>query len=278
MIRILLPTDFSENAFNAIRYAVKLYADEDCHFILLHTLYNADYIMYSSLGGIYKEKSNEGLKKTKERIDQEFNNDRHTFELVSSYEMLHQEIKDRVKDRSIDMIIMGTNGATGSDQILFGTTTVHAIKVAKCPLLAIPSDYQFKKPKNIVFATKYEIDFSEYQMNLLREIAVRTKANIHAMRANYGSDLKERQKNAKKELTRFFEGLPLQHHDIAADSVPQALEKLAQKTPIDVLVMIKHKRSFIEKLLFTSVIHEIGFNSSSPFLVLPAEKYEPDNE
>ncbi|SHG37639.1 Nucleotide-binding universal stress protein, UspA family [Salegentibacter echinorum] len=278
MIRILLPTDFSENAFNAIRYAVKLYAEEDCHFILLHTLYNADYIMYSSLGGIYKEKSNEGLEKTKERIDHEFNNDRHTFELVSSYEMLHQEIKDRVKDRSIDMIIMGTNGATGSDQILFGTTTVHAIKVAKCPLLTIPSDYQFKKPKNIVFATKYEIDFSEYQMNLLKEIAVRTKANIHAMRANYGSDLKERQKNAKNELTRFFEGLPLQHHDIAADSVPQALEKLAQKTPIDVLVMIKHKRSFIEKLLFTSVIHEIGFNSSSPFLVLPAEKYEPDNE
>lgn len=278
MIRILLPTDFSENAFNAIRYAVKLYADEDCHFILLHTLYNADYIMYSSLGGIYKEKSDEGLKKSKERIVREFSDDRHTFELVSSYEMLHQEIKDRVKNRSIDMIVMGTNGATGGDQILFGTTTVHAIKVAKCPLLAIPSDYQFKKPKNIVFATKYEIDFSEYQMNLLRKIAVRTEANIHAMRANYGSDLKERQENAKKELTRFFEGLPLQHHDIAADSVPQALEKLGKKTPIDVLVMIKHKRTFIEKLLFSSVIHEIGFNSRSPFLVLPAEKYEPENE
>lgn len=278
MIRILLPTDFSENAFNAIRYAVNLYANDNCHFILLHTLYNADYIMYSSLGGIYKEKSDEGLEKTKERIDQEFSNDRHTFELVSSYEMLHQEIKDRVKDKSIDMIVMGTNGATGGDQILFGTTTVHAIKVAKCPLLAIPSDYQFKKPKNIVFATKYEIDFSEYQMNLLREIAVRTEANIHAMRANYGSDLKERQENAKKELTRFFEGLPLQHHDIAADSVPQALEKLGKKTPIDVLVMIKHKRTFIEKLLFSSVIHEIGFNSRSPFLVLPAEKYEPENE
>lgn len=278
MMRILLPTDFSKNAFNAIRYAVNLYAEEKCHFILLHTLYNADYIMYSSLGQVYKEKSTKGLEKTKARIHEEFYNDKHEFELVSSYEMLHQEIRNRVEDRSIDMIVMGTNGAAGGEEILFGTTTVHAIKVAKCPLLAIPSNYEFKKPKDIIFATKYEIDFSEYQMDLLKEIAVRTGAKIHAMRANYGMELKERQQAAKDELTGFFDGIPFEHHDIAADSVPQALEKLAQKTPIDVLVMIKHKRTFIEKLLFTSVIHEIGFNSSSPFLVLPAEKYEPGKD
>jgi nucleotide-binding universal stress UspA family protein len=278
MRRILLPTDFSENAFNAIRYAINLYADAECHFILLHTLYNADYIMYSSLGGVYKEKSTEGLERTQKRIEEEFHRDNHHFELVSSFEMLHQEIRKRVEERSIDLIIMGTNGAADGEEMLFGTTTVHAIKVAKCPLLAIPSDYQFKEPRNIVFATKYEIDFSEYQMDLLKRIAERHHSSVHAMSVNHGKELSEHQQSAKEILTNFFGKVPFKNHDISAESVPLALEELGNNIEIDLLVMIKHQRTFIEKLLFSSVINEIGFNTKYPFLVLPAEHYEPGED
>ena len=48
MKKILLPTDFSDNAWNAIVYALKLYKNQKCKFVLLNTytpmIYNIDYM------------------------------------------------------------------------------------------------------------------------------------------------------------------------------------------------------------------------------------------
>src|SRR5690606_13598833 len=147
MKKILLPTDFSENAFNAIKYAVQLFKKEKCTFFLLNTytpvLYDSDYILYSpasslSLDEVYKNNSQSGLEKVEKRILAEFPNDLHSFKLISSFSLLNEEIKEQVKTRNIDLVVMGTQGATGAVQILFGTHTVHAIKRAICPVLAIP--------------------------------------------------------------------------------------------------------------------------------------------
>ena len=191
MKRILLPTDFSENAYNAISYALHFFKDEKCHFTLLNTLYNSDYIIYSSLNTLYEENSLKKLERLRKRILKEFNNDNHEFELVSTFNMLYQEIEERVKNKEIDLVIMGTNGASGGEELLFGTHTVHAIQIAKCPLLAIPSNYRYKELENILFTTKYEIDFAEYQMSFIKNFADKKNAKINVMHANFGIRLNE---------------------------------------------------------------------------------------
>lgn len=277
MKKILLPTDFSANAYNAISYALQFFKEEECHFILLNTLYNADYIIYSSLNTVYKNNSLKNLEKLKKRITTEFNNPKHEFELVSSFEMLYQEIINFTKNKEIDFIVMGTNGASGGEELLFGTHTVHAIKIAQCPLLAVPSNYKYKGLENILFATKYEIDFSEYQMDSIKNLADKRKAKVHIMHANFGVKLSEKQLKAKKDLDSFFNETPHDFNSIYKDSVPEAIEEFNKEKPVDLLVMVKHRRSFIEKILFSSLIHEIGFNTKFPFLVLPVEKYDPQN-
>ena len=183
MKRILLPTDFSENAYNAISYALHFFKDEKCHFILLNTLYNSDYIIYSSLNTLYENNSLKKLEQLRKHIVTEFNNPNHEFESVSSFNMLYQEIEERAKNKEIDLIVMGTNGASGGEEILFGTHTVHAIQIAKCPLLAIPSNYKYKELEHILFATKYEIDFAQYQMSLIKNLAEKRNAKI--LRSEY---------------------------------------------------------------------------------------------
>ena len=277
MKRVLLPTDFSKNAYNAISYAIQLLKDENCHFILLNTLYNADYIIYSSLNTVYKNNSLKKLTSLKQQLIEEFKNPKHEFELVSSFNMLYQEIEQRSKNKTLDLIVMGTNGAAGGEELLFGTHTVHAIKSAKCPLLAIPSHYQYQKPENLLFATKYEINFSEYQLDLIKELADKAQAKIHVMHANFGNRLNENQLQSKKELDRFLGETPHDFNTVYEDSVAEAVEEFHKENKIDLLVMIKHRRSFIEKILFSSIINEIGFNAKFPFLVLPSESYDPEN-
>lgn len=277
MKRILLPTDFSENAYNAISYALHFFKDEKCHFILLNTLYNSDYIIYSSLNTLYENNSLKKLEQLRKRIVTEFNNPNHEFKLVSSFNMLYQEIEERAKNKEIDLIVMGTNGASGGEEILFGTHTVHAIQIAKCPLLAIPSNYKYKELEHILFATKYEIDFAQYQMSLIKNLAEKRNAKIHVMHANFGNRLSDEQLQSKKDLDNFFDKTPHDFNSVYKDSVPEAIEEFNKEKPIDLLVMIKHRRSFIEKLLFSSIINEIGFNAKFPFLVLPTESYNPEN-
>ncbi len=275
--RVLLPTDFSKNAYNAISYALQLLKDENCHFILLNTLYNADYIIYSSLNTVYKNNSLKKLTSLKQQLIEEFKNPKHEFELVSSFNMLYQEIEQRSKNKTLDLIVMGTNGAAGGEELLFGTHTVHAIKSAKCPLLAIPCHYQYQKPEHLLFATKYEINFSEYQLDLIKELADKAQAKIHVMHANFGNRLNENQLQSKKELDRFLGETPHDFNTVYEDSVAEAVEEFHKENKIDLLVMIKHRRSFIEKILFSSIINEIGFNAKFPFLVLPSESYDPEN-
>ncbi|WP_417884953.1 universal stress protein [Zunongwangia sp.] len=278
MKTVLLPTDFSENSFNAISYAVQLFEKSKTKFILLNTLYNADFIIYSSLYGVYKDNSIKNLSRFLERIKKEYPNDKHEFELVSSFKMLHEEIKDRVAEKSIDLIVMGTEGAQGGSELLFGTHTVHAIKVAKCPLLAIPSGSTFEKPSEILFPSDLKLNFSEYNLDFLKEIVDHFQSKVHLLNVNLGSELTQEQTASKDSLLQFFEENGSNFIQESKGSVMDALQDYRTKNASQLLVMVKNKHTFIEKLLFSSLVHEVAYYVKEPFLVLPSENYIVNNQ
>src|SRR5690606_2937541 len=99
MKKIILPTDFSENAYNAIAYALELFKNEECTFFLLNTytpiLYDSEYMYYTptlSIDEVYKTNSIKGLDRLVNRINKEFNNPKHTFKKISVFNFLTDEI------------------------------------------------------------------------------------------------------------------------------------------------------------------------------------------
>lgn len=279
MKKILLPTDFSENSNNAIYYIVQLLRDEDCVFYLLNTytpiLYDNEYLVYSStqptLTEIYQNNSIKGLTQIIKSIKKSFSNDKHTFHHISAFNILTDEIKEQVRDKEIDLIVMGTKGATGADEILFGSNTVQAIKKAKCPLLAIPTHYEFTKPEHILLPTDFETDLPPL-LNILKPVLTKYASIVHILHVYFGVELSEAQEKRKKELKKYFKNNGPQFYSIADKSVPQAIYDFQEDHKVDMLVMINNKHSFFENLLFRPVINEIGFHVKVPFLVIPTEK------
>ena len=277
MKNILLPTDFSENAYNAIKYAVQLFKEEECRFFLLNTytpvLYDNEYIVYSAtqptLTEIYRNNSTKGLERVVRRVKRNFPNDNHSFEKISSFNLLSDEIKELVKEKNIDLIVMGTKGATGAEEILFGSHTVHAIKKSKCPLLAVPAHFEYKAPEQILFPTDYETKVTKL-LPVLKEIAESNHATIHLMHVYFGVELSEEQAKTKKALSRLFKNQSHQFYSISDKSVPQAIYDFQEEHQIDLLTLINNKHSFFENLLFRPIINEIGFHVKVPFLVIPS--------
>lgn len=280
MKKILLPTDFSPNAYNAIEYAVNLFKDEECTFYLLNTftpvLYDTEYILYSSsqpgLEEIYRNNSEKGLNKVKRRITQKDKNPNHHFELISSFNLLIEEIKDQVKEKQIDLVVMGTQGATGAQEILMGTNTVQAIKKVKCPLLSVPSEFEFTKPESILFPTDYEIDYSSGVLQIVMEIINRFSSRFNILHVAK-KPLNKEQEKAKKELLKQVEHISHQFYSVEKKSVTGAIYDFQAEHATDMLVMINNKHSFFENLLFRPVVNKIGFHVKVPFLVIPSGKY-----
>ncbi len=282
MKKILLPTDFSENSLNAIRFAVQLFPNEECSFFLLNTytpvLYDSDYILYSpasslSLDEFYKNNSMKGLEKIKKQITEDYPNSKHQYELISSFSLLNEEIKEQVSSRQIDLVVMGTQGATGAAQILFGTHTVHAIKRTTCPLLAIPSGCAFTKPRNILFPTDYEINYTAQHLKLLKDLAIANGSVIHVLHVLFGFPPGEKQEKAKTILANYLETTSHHFYGIQKNTVTEGIYDFQEEHGIDLLVMISNKHSFFENLLFRPVINEVGFRVNTPFLVIPSGKY-----
>ncbi|MCR9182302.1 MAG: universal stress protein [Flavobacteriaceae bacterium] len=280
MKRIILPSDFSENAYNAISYALQLFKDEKCTFYLLNTytpvLYDSEYMYHNptvSLDEIYSSNSKKGLKRLEKRINKEFNNPKHRFEKLSVFNFLIDEINFQIEEKNIDLVVMGTKGATGAQEILFGTQTIHTIKKSKCPVLAIPSDYEFKSLKNILLPSDLSIGFRENQLEILKNIATKNKANIHILHVMQDAELSKIQKDGKATLTNYFKNNSIKFHFLGDRDIQEAINEFQKDHKVDMLSMINNKHSFFENLFFKPVVHKIGFHVKVPFLVVPSGKY-----
>ena len=276
-----MPTDFSTNSINALQYAVSLFRDEECTFYLLNTytpiLYDTEYILYSTtqpgLEEIYRDNSEKGLKKVKRRITSTDKNPKHNFELISAFNLLIEEIKDQVKEKNIDLVVMGTQGATGAQEVLMGTNTVQAIKKVRCPLLAIPSEYEFTTPDNILFPTDYELDYSSGKLQLLKDILKSFDSKLNILHVMEKEELSPEKEKNKKLLATQMDKVKHQFYSIEKKALPEAIYDFQNEHPTDMLVMINNKHSFFENLLFRPVINKIGFHIKVPFLVIPSGKY-----
>ena len=279
MIKILLPTDFSDNSWNAIKYALQLYQNQECNFSLLHSytpmIYQVELMQSSSLKfqvmDAVKEASKKRLDEFEQRISAEFNNPKHTFSQILSFNTLTAEINELYQGNVIDIIIMGTKGATGLTEVLFGSNTIHVLKKMKCPVLAIPSDFSFETPHEILFPSDYEIDFQEKQLQPLMDIASTYHARINILHVFYGKELTEKQKENRKKLERYLKSIAHLFHDIKNENIPKAITEFQLKARINLLVMINNKHSFFENLFFKSTINQIGFHLNVPFLVIPSK-------
>ena len=275
MKKILVPTDFSENAFNALKYGVNLFAGEECIFYILHTytpaLYNAEFMVYSnlSLDEIYRIRVNKSLSQVVSRIQNEVPDAGHSYKKIACFALLQDEIKNQVKDKGIDIVIMGTQGITGAAQILFGTQTIYAIKEAICPILAIPAHGEFYPPKNLLFATDFEPDVTKDHLKIIRDIAAIHNSKIHILHVMQDSSHDPEQEKNKSSLAEFFEDSNHEFHIVRSETVAEGIINFQKEKYPDVLMMVRHKHSFFQNLFFRPVVDKVGFHLSTPFMVIP---------
>ena len=281
MKRVLLPTDFSENSFNAACYALALFQNETCVFYLMNTytppIYRVDYALGSpgqlGLPDDFQHFAMNNLKWFETELKKRFNNPRHSIVLHSAFNTLDDEIKRVANNEEIDIIVMGTHGATGAKELFFGSNTLHAIKKTVVPILAIPSKHKFKAPKNLLFPTDLEIGYCKVPLQILVGLSQLWQSTVHILHVTAPEGLNDVQRENKKTLEELISAPEVVYHDYPDQELLNAINGFYDTYPVEILAMVQNKHTFLERLFIEPIIKNIGLHSQIPFLVLP---YQPD--
>ncbi len=158
MKTILVPTDYSEAANNAMRYAIELAKQLDAKLILFHSYHRP--ILLSSLALLFaddelKKINLERLKAEVDTIKQECCKEVETKIIAYNGRNAIEGILKIVGEHKVDYIVMGTTGVNSHTESPIGSTTISVITKTKTPVFVIPKDAKFKKIEKFVFAHSY---------------------------------------------------------------------------------------------------------------------------
>ena len=275
MKNILVLTDFSHNAYNALFNVCQWYKGEPCTFHILNV-----YNLFSEVEGTVKKGtleqqlkafSIEGLERTLHRIKLDRPDPEHGFKIISERGDLVSIVSRLADYVAMDLIVMGNSGSSEIEAIFMGNNAVNLIGGAKsCPILAIPKEIEFKPPKKIAFVTDYAKCYDAGLLKPFLELAKKYGSKILVMHINQEQELDRIRETNRRILMEYLAPLDysmhwMPHYRTKAGTINLFLEELE----IDVLVMVNHQHSIIERLTREPVIKRVAYNLDIPFLILP---------
>ncbi len=276
--RILIPTDFSKNALNAARYSLDLFKKQDCEFYFLNVFHPRNHstsnLFIPEVGSeeyeTVRSKSEKGLKKFVEMLKLHGSNPRHDFYTISEFNFLSESIKNTIAKKDINLVVMGTQGATGSKGVIFGSNTVLAMeKVRGCPVLAVPEEFHFSPLKEVVFPTDYKAVYKRKELSCLLEITKIHGAAIRVLHiSKKGEGFNYKQEENKKLLDEILGNIDHTFHILSDNDVSEGITSFVESRQSDMIAFINRKHFFFGSVFSKPLVKEIGYDATTPILAL----------
>lgn len=276
MRKILIPTDFSENSLNAIKYATELFKHGPSEIYLLYAYSDEVYeaknrfadVIFDDLKAQAQQKAEQALEKLKKQVFEHSPNPKHAIHTIAEFGLLVDSVNDWVEKENIDVVVMGTKGETADKKITFGSNTLQVIKYVKCPVLAVPSVYGDVHPKHILFSTDFLLPYKRRELKLLSTISKNFASKIDFLYVSKFPTLSLRQQDNKAFLEASFVDNRIDFVQKKEKDVTKAINTHIIENPIDMLVMVNTRHSYLENILYQSTIEKIGLHIDIPFLVM----------
>lgn len=275
--KILIPTDFSENAWNAIVYAAALFKETPCDFYVLHAYQSAvlskQELINSQAESLTfqreKVKSENGLRDVMKMLGLRGSNEKHTYTVVSSQDYPLDAMKTLVAKRDIELVVMGTKGASNYKGTQLGSNTITVMEQLRtCPVLGIPLDAMMVGVKEIVFPTSFKTHYKRKELMHLVELAQMQQATICILHVNNSEALSKEQLENKKLLEECLEGATSSMHHISGSNVVAGVKHFVESRNSDMIAFINRRHSFFSNLFNTPMVQELGMFSKVPLLVM----------
>lgn len=274
---ILFPTDFSENSRNAINYALNFFKEEKCTFYLLHVV-RISTVATPETSNIHTYRAVEAdfLIPAKEKLDKlikEFKTlsktRKHKFIALIEYDFLIDAIRKQIEEKDIELIVMGTKGASGLKEVIIGSNTGDVITKVNCSALVIPENAVYTPIKEVAFPTDFSLFYNIKTLSPLLKLLHQTNASIRILHISKKEVKLNIDQNRNKDLFKeFFAECNCSFHYLTNTKVEDAVQCFVESRDIDLIAMVAKNLNYFQQILFHSKVEKISYHTHVPFLVL----------
>jgi nucleotide-binding universal stress UspA family protein len=175
MKTILVPFDFSDQAENAFEFAQGLAIKTNAHLKLLHVLETPTMTNLGTMGTmepaygidqIYVIELIEKRKKQLAAIEAKLAHADFEFSTKLIFGNPYAGISKEVAEFDANLIVMGSKGSSGLEELLIGSNTEKVVRNATCPVITIKDKRDVNDIKTIVFAS----DFSKESATVISKL------------------------------------------------------------------------------------------------------------
>jgi len=259
MKKILVPCDFSQPAQQAYGFALDLAKKTDAEVYVLHVIeipFMVD--AYSVAVPIWLNP--ELRKKIEDDAREKFNKMRtsHTRQHDITFRVLEGSatyaILDFIEKEKIDLVVMGTRGSSGLDEIILGSNTEKIVRFSKVPVFAVRKAVNLSSIKNIVFPTNLALDETDF-INKLKELQQLFEATLHIVTVNTPYNMR-RAKVTRTEIEEFARHYGIQNYtpNIRSEFTEEAgIIDFTDEIKADMVAMATHGRRGLAHLFSGSI-------------------------
>jgi nucleotide-binding universal stress UspA family protein len=277
MQKILVPCDFSEQAISAFKFAIDLASESNREVHLLHVIelpVMHDTMMMPALSfeATLLKELNEHAETRFQNLQQEFVSEKPVITKIH-FGNTSMMILDYIKDEEIDLVVMGTKGASGIRELFIGSNAERIVRGAVCPVITVRKYEKLHGIKNIVFPNSLELD-QEDLIGHVKALQDFLKATLHIVwintPGNFTGDVVTQLK-----LKEFAKRYMLK--DYTLNVFNDTLEELgvvnfAHMIKADMIAMGTHSRKGLTHMVMGSVTEDVVNHIDCPIWTYTIKK------
>lgn len=270
MKKILVPVDFSIQAEYAAKVAASIARKTKAKIYLLHMLELPSGIIDPSNFGtssntptalLFLKRAHEKFEEFKELPFFEGIEMEDTVHFHKAYDGIITESKKN----EVDLIVMGSRGTSGLEEILVGSNTEKIVRNSEIPVLVIKEDEEDFKIENIVFASNFKIENRKAFQNIL-DFSAKFNAKLHLLKINTIHNF-ETTKDSSDTIRNFINDFDLRdytlniYNDISIEAGVLNFSKLIEA---DIIVLNTHGRRGLAHLFNGSIGEDLANHAKLP--------------
>lgn len=277
--KVLIPYDFSDTAKLALEHAMPLVQQLKVDVVLLHIVETPS--VASSFKSVFKSEE----KKFHQHADDEIKKVAEEFShkigakvlAIAEVGKMYKKVCEVAKDKDVGLIIMGTHGSSGVQEMLIGSNTLRVVREAPCPVISVQAHAGRIGIKKILVPIDNS-STSRQKVPYMLELAVQTKSIVHilGLMTSSSEDFKKTFRVKINQVEEYLNNhdIPYQSEFLRSDNLAKDIIAYSEKMDVDLIVMMTEQES--TSLLLGESAGYLVNHSKIPVLSVRPAAVDPD--
>ena len=269
MKKVIIPVDFSENAANAVLYAIDFFKNDNAVLKLIHTIHpnpnqDATGKLMEEIIDFNKTQMDKFIKNIESKVGTDYNSTLIDSEIITGFTC--DVIKNQLKKLEGGIVLLSSSGESNTLKKLFGSVSQDLLKHCQAPTLFVPPNISYSSIGKIAVALDKN-EMCDRSKSILAEMMNKLDAKLEFIHIK-GHDKEFFNEKFVYELENTFGSERVGFTEIQTDEPFHTLNQFCAEEDIQMLSLLRKERNFFEELFHSSFTTKAAVQTKLPLLII----------